>query len=64
MNEAEIESLKTQLHHTHLPKLADAGYIDWNPDTGAICRGPSIDEIAPLLTLMSDHADELPDDWP
>ncbi|MCO8256722.1 ArsR family transcriptional regulator [Haladaptatus sp. AB618] len=64
MNDAEIKSMKIQLHHIHLPKLADAGYIDWDPDTGAIRRGPNIDEIAPLLTLMRDHADELPDDWP
>ncbi|WP_217493337.1 transcriptional regulator [Haladaptatus sp. W1] len=60
----ELTALKTQLHHVHLPKLADKGYIEWNPDTETIRRGPNFDEIAPLLTLMSNHADELPDDWP
>jgi hypothetical protein len=60
----KLATVKTQLHHVHLSKLADKGYIEWNPDTGAIRRGTNFDEIAPLLTLMSNHAGELPDDWP
>ncbi|WP_435159811.1 DUF7344 domain-containing protein [Haladaptatus sp. DFWS20] len=60
----DLDSLKTQLHHTHLPKLADAGYIEWDPMTETVRRGPNFDDVAPLLKLMSDHADELPDDWP
>jgi hypothetical protein len=60
----ELRTVKTQLQHTHLPKLADKGYIEWNLDTETIRRGPNFDEIAPLLTLMVNHADELPADWP
>jgi hypothetical protein len=60
----ELETVKTRLHHVHLPKLADNGYIEWNPNTGTIRRGPNFDDIAPLLTLIANHADELPDDWP
>lgn len=59
----ELSYLK-RLHHVHLPKLADAGYIEWNPDTATIRRGPNFDDIAPLLRLMAEHEDELPDDWP
>jgi hypothetical protein len=59
-----LELLKQQFYHTHLPKLADAGFIDWDRDSGIITRGPRFEEIEPLLRLMHDHQDELPDDWP
>jgi len=59
-----LEQLKIALQHTHLPKLAERGYINWGPDTRTIRRGPNFDDIAPLLELVDNHADELPDDWP
>ncbi|RLM89549.1 ArsR family transcriptional regulator [Haloarcula sp. Atlit-7R] len=59
-----LEHVKTGLHHVHLPKLADAGFIDWDGDSGTITRGPRFEEIEPLLRLMHDHQDELPEDWP
>jgi hypothetical protein len=62
--EADPEQLELQLHHSHLPRLAEKGYIDWNPEAQTIRRGPNFDDIAPLLKLMDDHADELPADWP
>lgn len=60
----DLELLTTELYHVHLPKLADAGYIDWDEDTHTIRRGPNFEEIAPLLRLMDDHQDELPTGWP
>ncbi|WP_336339008.1 DUF7344 domain-containing protein [Haloarcula brevis] len=59
-----LNHLSTEFYHVHLPKLADAGLINWNRDTGVITRGPRFEEIEPLLTLMQDHEDELPDGWP
>ena len=56
--------LKQQLYHVHLPKLDEARLIDWDRDSGLITRQPRFEEIEPLLRLMSDHRDELPDDWP
>lgn len=58
------EDLEVALTHSHLPKLADAGYIQWDQDTGEISRGPRFDEIEPLLELIQSHADELPPGWP
>jgi hypothetical protein len=63
-DEADPEQLEVRLHHLHLPKLAEKGYIDWNPDTQTIRRGSNFGNIAPLLKLMDDHANELPADWP
>ena len=63
-DEADPEQLERRLHHSHLPNLAEKGYIDWNPEAQTIRRGSNFDDIAPLLKLMDDHADELPADWP
>lgn len=52
------------LRHNHLPKLVDAGYIEWDEETDTISKGPRFDEIEPLLELIENHADELPSDWP
>lgn len=60
----DLELLTSELYHAHLPKLADSGYIEWEADTHTIRRGPNFDEIEPLLRLMHDHQDELPDGWP
>ncbi|WP_458209880.1 DUF7344 domain-containing protein [Haladaptatus sp. NG-SE-30] len=63
LEDDEVESLQIQMNHTHLPRLEDAGFIEWNRDTNAVRKGPQFDEIRPLLELMQNHADELPDDW-
>jgi hypothetical protein len=57
----DLESLKIRMTHTHLPKLEDAGFIEWNRETNTVQKGPRFDEIQPLLKLMYNHADELPD---
>lgn len=60
----ETASAEIDLYHNHLPKLAEAGYIEWDPDTGEISEGPRFDEVEPLLELIERHADELPPGWP
>lgn len=60
----EYEEFEVELYHNHLPRLRDAGFIEWDRDSGTITRGPRFDEIEPLLTLIVDHQDELPADWP
>jgi len=52
----------TSLHHVHLPRLAEAGFIEWDRETGTITRGPRYDEIAPLVELVIAHEHELPAD--
>lgn len=53
-----------ELYHHHLPKLADVDFIDWDRETDTIRRGSRFDEIAPLISLMTEHQDELPEGWP
>lgn len=51
------------MRHMHLPKLTDHGVINWDREDHEITKGPSFNEIKPLLVLLDDHADELPADW-
>ena len=59
-----LEVFKRDLYHHHLPKLAEAEFINWDRETDTITRGPRFEEIRPLLKLMDDHQDELPENWP
>jgi hypothetical protein len=61
--EKALETLQSELYHSHLPRLEEAGFIGWNRDAHEVVKGPRFDEIRPLLELMRDHADELPNDW-
>lgn len=60
----DVERVTTDLYHAHLPKLAAAGYVDWDRERGTIRRGPNFDDIAPLVRLVYDNRDELPYGWP
>jgi hypothetical protein len=61
--EAEPDVLLVELVHRHLPKLADRGYIAWDRTTNEISKGPNWNEIAPLLELIHEHQDSLPEGW-
>ena len=63
VGEAELDVLRVELHHTHLPKLDEVGLIRWKQAENEVVKGPRFDGIRPLLELMDNHADELPDDW-
>ncbi|MBX0297516.1 DUF7344 domain-containing protein [Haloarcula nitratireducens] len=60
--EEELSRL-VEMHHVHLPKLEDYGFIRWDRDSNEVSKGPNFEEIRPLLQLLNDHKDELPDDW-
>lgn len=47
----------------HLPELEDGGFIDYDREERIVSRGPNFPEIEPLLGLIDEHRDELPDDW-
>lgn len=61
--DADEELVMTQLIHNHLPKLEAMDYIAWDKETGEIAKGENWAEIEPLLKLLRDHEDELPDGW-
>lgn len=57
----EAETLRVELIHNHLPKLEQQGYVVWDREIGTLSKGPNWDEIGPLLQLIHNHRDELPD---
>jgi len=57
------EVLEAELFHTHLTRLEEAGYIQWNRDDNEIRKGSLFDEIRPVIVLVENHTDELPDGW-
>lgn len=61
--ESEVEPLENSasMHHVHLPKLVEYGLIKWNKENNVVSKGPEFVEIRPLLVLLDNHADELPD---
>lgn len=58
------DEVAMDIHHRHLPKLVEAGFVEWDRETDAVTRGPRFEEIAPLINLMDKHEDELPEGWP
>lgn len=62
--DADEEIVTARLHHTHLPKLDEAGFIEWERETGTITRGEKFEVVRSLLELMDDNEAELPGDWP
>ena len=51
-----------QKRHVHLPKLAGYGFIDWNREQDIVVKGPRFDEIEPVLELLIENGDVLPED--
>lgn len=60
--EPESREVEDDLVENHLPKLEEAGYIEWDRESGTISKGPRFDEIEPILELMGD--DQPLADWP
>lgn len=55
------ENIRIRLHHNHLPKLANAGYIQCNGDSGTISRGPTFATIEPLVQLLAEYNTTTPE---
>lgn len=62
-DDIEPDVLELHLLHSHLPKLEEMDFITWDRETNEISKGPDWDEIKPLLELIDNHQDELPDGW-
>lgn len=52
-----------EMQHVHLPKLEEYGFIEWDQEKEEVTKGPTFDEIRPLLELLVAHEDELPPSW-
>ena len=53
----EIDAYSVSMHHIHLPKLAEYGFIEWNQADNLVVQGPRFDEIRPHLRLLAEQQD-------
>jgi len=54
------ETLYSELLHSHLPILEDAGLIEWRREPLCAKRGPQFDEVASVIDSIHGNAAELP----
>lgn len=59
--EPASERRRIAFRHRHLPLLESLGFVEWDEATDTPSKGPRFDEIRPLLTLLDEHRDELPE---
>jgi hypothetical protein len=55
------ENARVRLYHSELPKLADAGYIEWDDDSDTISKGPKFSEVEPLVQLLKEYNTAFPE---
>ena len=51
----ELPAVDTELiqkHRVHLPKLAEYGFVEWDPEDCLVGRGPRFGEVEPVLKRM------------
>lgn len=57
------ERLTIELHHRHLPKLDDGGFVEWDGER-EVRRGPKFEAVASVIELFDAHDNRLPGEWP
>ncbi|WP_458206760.1 DUF7344 domain-containing protein [Haladaptatus sp. NG-SE-30] len=60
---ADETEVTIRLMHNDLPKLAESDVIEWNQDHNVVRKGPTFEELQPLLELIDKHRDERSDGW-
>ncbi|QSX00107.1 hypothetical protein [Haloterrigena alkaliphila] len=55
------ETLRMELHHTHLPLLTNRGFVTWDTDPLVAARGPRFDEVAVVFEALHSEATAIPD---
>jgi hypothetical protein len=55
------ESVRSQLFHSDLPKIATDGYIQLDTGTETISKGPKFSEVKPLVQLLKEYHSAFPE---
>ena len=62
-SDEELEAMLREMTHIHLPKLESLDVVEWDREENVVTRGPTFEELRPLLELVHKHRDELPEGW-
>lgn len=54
-SDAEASSVRVSLVHTHLPKLADAGVVEYDRDRGTVELTRRAGDLEPYLACVHDY---------
>lgn len=46
LSESDVEEVHVTLHHVHLPKLDDAGLVDYHRDDGSVTATSAADSVS------------------
>lgn len=57
----DSQEAETVLANLHLPALAEAGYLEWDPMTETIRQGSNFEAVVPPFGEMDDLEDGLSD---
>lgn len=55
---------RTRMRHTHVPKLEEYGYVEFDETADAFRRGPDFDEIAPVVETLLSNRERIPCECP
>lgn len=55
------EDAGIRLYHTELPRLAAAGYIEWDRESDTVSRGSRFAEAEPLVRLLNEYNAAFPE---
>lgn len=58
----DARTLRRELHHQHLPLLADMEVIEWRRDPLEAARGPQFEQVAVVFEALHTNARDLPDE--
>jgi len=61
--DGDPRTARLALVHAHLPRLADAGYVEWNRDADVVSPGRRLGEVEPVLDAFVE-GDAFPGGWP
>ena len=55
---AGVDERLLRIHHIHLPKLEEYGFIDWQRNTQTVIPGHRFDQLQPYLEVLEDTQSE------
>lgn len=53
-------NVRIELAHSHLPKLDQYGFIDWEADDQTVEPGPRWEDIEPTISVLYSHLNGIP----